>query len=115
MIRMSKSVGIYPPKIDNIIQLYLPSFSDIFLHEIHKKTMELDKNPFRLKVIDVYQSLKYITLTYNRLIENTENPEVLKLLNDSQENIDSLFTYLNPNKDNISQVTKTVKKTENQR
>ena len=106
ILRFSRSEDEYDSDILKKMNLYENSFRDIFLNEIHQASFQVNKNPFSLKTIDVYQTLKSMYTVHKHLATNTENPELLKLLQDSQDNINTILSYLNTNSDNISRVKK---------
>jgi len=105
-MRLSKIAQNYTQENLDNLKHFKSSFRDIFLNERHSKNMEVQKNPFSLGNLEVYQRLKEIHKIYDHLSQHTENPETEKLIKTGKINVDSLLLYLNPNHDNLTKIKK---------
>ncbi|MEA3491282.1 MAG: response regulator [Campylobacterota bacterium] len=103
MIRFSKNKYMFENHIVDKLTKLEGSFFDIFSSEIYRRVEKPNSKLFSIREEEVNRSLYILKRELDRLSTDTHNPEIKKLLLRAEENIDSVYDYINlvPNDTNI--------------
>jgi len=94
MIRFSKSKYTFDKWVSNSLSMLQSSFLDIFSPEIDKKADTINDTFFSISKDEVHDIMDTLSITTEKLSINTYNPEILKLLTNITENIESISNYI---------------------
>ena len=103
MIRFSKSKYTFDKWVSNSLSMLQSSFLDMFSPDIDKKADTINDTFFSIDKDKVYDIMDTLSITTKKLSINTYNPEILKLLTNITENIESISNYIQFDSGKLSQ------------
>ena len=103
MIRFSKSKYTFDKWVSNSLSMLQSSFLDIFSPDIDKKADTINDTFFSISKDEVHDIMDTLSITTKKLSVNTYNPEILKLLTNITENIESISNYIQFDAKKLSQ------------